>query len=67
MIRNLAPAEFLGVQDCGPEFPELPKIELWNLTADIPGHPRGSTLSRETITKAGFVLPIIAMREDIIR
>lgn len=34
-----------------------PPLELYHLTRDIPGHPRGSTVARETIERAGFTLP----------
>jgi len=34
-----------------------PALELWNLLIDLPGHPRGSTLARETIEAAGHQLP----------
>lgn len=52
--RPLAPVTFLGVQEgWGP----IPAIELWNLTADIPGYKAGCTLSRATLIKAGFRLP----------
>jgi hypothetical protein len=32
-------------------------FELWTLTHDIPGHPEGSTLSRQTLEKAGYSVP----------
>lgn len=50
----LAPAVFLGVQ---PGFGVLPPFALYNLTADIPGHPEGSTVSSVTLLAAGFRLP----------
>lgn len=48
-----APAEFLGWQEDGLGG----AIELWNLTADIDGHPDGSTVSRQTLESKGFVVP----------
>lgn len=48
-----APAEYKGLMDLGVGPPLL----LYNLTADIPGHPKGSTVSAQTLTKAGFTLP----------
>ena len=47
-------ATFLGIQ---PGYGTLPDVELWNLLEDIPGHGNGSTVSRETIEKAGHRLP----------
>lgn len=32
-------------------------MELWNLLHDIPGHPAGSTVSRETVEAAGYDVP----------
>ena len=53
--RPLAPAVFQGVQQGVPGLVE--DFELYNLTEDIPGHPAGSTVARETIEKAGYRLP----------
>lgn len=52
-VKKPAPAEFIGVQ----EMPGGPGFDLYNLTADIPGHPKGSSVSRETLEKAGFTVP----------
>jgi hypothetical protein len=41
-----------------------PAIELFNLIQDIAGHPRGSTVSRETLEAAGFYVPPI---DDVAR
>jgi hypothetical protein len=49
-----APATYLGIQDFGEG---LPKLTLWNLTADIPDHPAGSSVSSETLIAAGYDLP----------
>lgn len=29
-------------------------LKLWNLTKDIPGHPKGSSMSRRTLETTGF-------------
>ncbi len=51
-----APATFLGYLECDSSgLPQL--LELWILTENIPGHPEGSTVSRRTLEKAGFVVP----------
>lgn len=34
-----------------------PSLEQWHLTEDIPGHPKGSTLSRQTLETEGFTVP----------
>lgn len=52
--RPPAPAFFVGVQS---GIGTKPDLELWTLTADIPGHPEGSTVSRETIEAAGYDMP----------
>lgn len=49
-----APAVFIGMQSgCGLR----PDFALYNLTADIPGHPEGSTVSAQTLERNGFFLP----------
>lgn len=48
-------ATFLGIQS---GFGVMPDIELWNLEESIPGHPIGSTVSRQTIVTAGYLLPL---------
>lgn len=53
-LKPSAPVEFVGIQEGaypGQEF------ELYNLTQDIEGHPEGSTVSRETLEKAGYEVP----------
>ena len=49
--KPIAPAE-LNSAATEEGFPET-----WNLTEDIPGHGKGSTVSRETLEKAGFEVP----------
>lgn len=34
-----------------------PPLQLWDLTHDIPDHPKGSTLSRQTLERAGYEVP----------
>lgn len=53
-VRRLrrTPATFIGLQ----EMLRGPPVELYNLTADIPGHPRGSTVSRQTLEAHGYKL-----------
>lgn len=50
----VAPANFLGWQPAGPG---VAPIELWDLTEDIPDHPRHSTVSRATLERAGYWVP----------
>ena len=60
--KPVAPANFLGIQ---PGIPgRIPDLELWNLTESIKGHGAGSTVSRQTIEKAGFYLPP-APKQDV--
>lgn len=46
---------FKGFQETG--FPELPGFGLYDLTADLPGHTKHSTVSKDTIEGCGYVLP----------
>jgi hypothetical protein len=41
-------AEFCGMQPDG----EGGSFELWNLRKAIPGHPKGSTVTRATVERA---------------
>ncbi len=50
----IAPAQYLGLQ---PGFRHIPAIELYNLLAPVGEHPRGSTVSRQTLEKHGYTLP----------
>jgi hypothetical protein len=52
-MRPVAPVVFIGRQDIG----DGDSIELFNLTADIDGHPIDSTVSRQTLERAGFFVP----------
>ena len=51
-----APAEFLGIEGEG-----SPKaFESYRLTEDIPGHVKGSSVSRKTLEDAGYTVPPIS-------
>lgn len=52
--KGTAPATHIGDQEQAGGKPTIP---LFNLDEDIPGHPKGSTVSGETLTKAGYDLP----------
>lgn len=49
-----APAYYIGTQS---GFADIPAFSLYNLTADIPGHPAGSTVSDITLRELGYSLP----------
>jgi hypothetical protein len=58
--RPPAPAVFVGLQEGLPAAggrPAIAGFEIFNLTQDIPGHSKGSTVTRETLEKAGFDVP----------
>ena len=48
------PAFYLGLQ---PGYRHLPPIELYTLLAQVGEHPAGSTVSRQTLEKHGFLPP----------
>ncbi|HEX2860703.1 MAG TPA: hypothetical protein VHN79_03645 [Lacunisphaera sp.] len=52
--RPVAPATFHAWQS---GMGVMPDFELWNLTADIPRHPKDSTLSRQTLESYGYTVP----------
>jgi len=61
-----APAVFIGWQERPAKihrdesciwFEQRGPVALYNLTADIPGHPAGSTVAAETLAKAGYEVP----------
>ena len=55
--ENIPPVEYAGFQEGLPaegDSPEIPGMDLYNLTEDIEGHPKGSTVSRQTLEQAGF-------------
>lgn len=51
--QPLAPAEFIGYQDVR----NRPRIPLFTLTSDVPGHPKDSTVAGATLTALGYRLP----------
>jgi len=54
--QQTAPVEFQGLQETGRGKPPM---ELWGLTQDIPGYPKGSTVGRSTLEALGFTVPRI--------
>lgn len=54
----VAPATFLGYLKLDHHRGLEQPVELWNLTAAIPGHPVNSTVTRQTLEKAGYVVPL---------
>ena len=46
------PAFYVGIQ---PGYQNLPPIELYTLVAPVGEHPAGSTVSRQTLEKHGFL------------
>lgn len=56
-----APAIFLGNQDLGNGQSE----PLYNLTKAIPGHPKGSTVSKTTLESKGFKVPEVRSPDSI--
>lgn len=51
-----APATWLGYQESIAGL----ALELYQLTDAIPGHPKGSTVSRETLEREGFSLSVVS-------
>jgi hypothetical protein len=60
LTKPLAPAEFLGYQEC----PGREPLALFCLTDDVPGHPLGSTVSGETLKALGFAIPSYRKVDD---
>lgn len=53
-----APVEFQGLQEVLKKGgQDQPPLELWGLTEDVPGHPKGSTLTRKTLEDLGYTVP----------
>jgi hypothetical protein len=50
------PAVYIGTQ---PGFRHLPAIELYNLLVPVGDHPVGSTVSRTTLERHGWTLPVV--------
>jgi len=53
-LRPVVQARYEGIQRV-PEYAF--ELELWTLEESIPGHPKGSTVSRTTLERAGYALP----------
>ncbi len=53
--KEAAPAVYIGHQE---GFGNHPGFDMFNLTRDLPGHPEGSTVSRQTLEEAGFHVPV---------
>lgn len=52
--KGPAPVEYLGRQQ---GFGSIPDFDFFNLLEDIPGHPAGSSLARETLEGYGYTVP----------
>lgn len=46
---------FKGMQETG--FDDFPAFAIYDLIEDIPGHPKDSTVSKDTLEQSGYVLP----------
>lgn len=55
--RPPAPAHFIGIQD---GFGD-PPLELFTLTKPVGDHPVNSTVSRQTLERAGYEVPRLAV------
>lgn len=51
-MKPIAPATYVFDQD---DF-QGGKIRMFNLNQDIPGHPKNSTVSEETLVNLGYVV-----------
>ncbi len=60
-LKPLVKARFEGIQPWPDDLAE--PMELYTLEEDIPGHPKGSTVSSTTIRAAGYALPNVR-KED---
>lgn len=45
---------FKGIQETG--FENFPDFAVYDLTVDLPGHPKHSTVSKDTLYASGYVL-----------
>ena len=59
-----APVTYSGHQS---GFGLMPSFNLWTLTEDWAGHPKGTTLSENTITKLGYSLPNDSREVQLVR
>ena len=55
------PAVYIGTQ---PGFRNIPAIELYNLLQPVGEHPPGSTVSRNTLERHGWVVPKVRRRRS---
>ena len=57
--KPTAPAVFAFTQEAVTLLNKFhyPAMDCYNLTADIPCHPRGSTVTRKTLEDAGYSVP----------
>lgn len=60
MPKGEAPATFLDYQS----LPGMKRIALFNLTKDIEGHPKGSTVTEDTLKELGYDVPKISKPLD---
>ena len=61
--QKRAPVTYKGMWDMGAGKP----LQLWNLTEDIPGHPKGSTLTGDTLMKYGYSVPEVNPQMDLFK
>ena len=48
---------FIGIQPLYEDHEGGESVALYNITQDVPDHPKHSTLSRWTLEDMGYVLP----------
>src|SRR5688572_32858809 len=58
--RSDLPATYIGTM---PGFENLPAIDLYNLHVPVGVHPIGSTVSRTTLEKHGFRVPVLTAND----
>ena len=51
---KVVPLTYCGYQE---GFGRIPGVHLYNLVSEIPGHPRGSTVSEMTLIAGGYEIP----------
>ncbi len=61
-LAPMAPAVYIGRQE---GIGRIPAMDLFNLTEDIPGHPKDSTVSEMTLSRVGFRLPSRETRSTV--
>lgn len=56
--RRTAPAVFaFQTEEVTVGTRHFPSMDCYNLTADVPGHPKGSTVTRRTLEALGYYVP----------